>query len=147
MRKKHSPRKANLDLKELIRFLESVKKESDRGAVLILAALLDDLLELSIRSLLLDHVRTDQLLDNGPLGSLGSRALAAFVLGILSESEYQECERVRKVRNVFAHEVDCTFETTKVKEICSSFVSVLNPRTRGANPRNQYLHSSIDLLI
>ena len=84
MAKRRSPRKTDLDVKEFLPFLESLTKESDRGAVLISAAKLDDLLERSIRSLLIDHPLVDQLLERGPLGSAYSRALAAFVLGVVS---------------------------------------------------------------
>jgi mannitol operon repressor len=147
MYKKRSLRKTDLDVKELLPFLESLTKESDRGAALVSAALLDDLLERSIRSLLIDHPLVDQLLERGPLGSAYSRGLAAFALGILSESEYQECERVRSVRNVFAHEVTCTFQTPKVTGICSDFKFILNPSTKGTDPRNQFLTSAIGLLV
>jgi hypothetical protein len=42
-------------LKEFMAFLDSLNEESDSGAVLISAAILDDLLERSIESFLLDH--------------------------------------------------------------------------------------------
>ncbi len=145
MSKKRSPRKADLDFQEFQAFLNNLKKESDRGMVLISGALLDDLLERCICSLLLDHPRVNQLFESGPLGSLSSRALMAFLLGILSDSEYQECERVRKVRNFFAHEVGCTFQTQKVKDICSSFSFIAN--TEGGDSRSHFLASAIALFL
>jgi mannitol operon repressor len=111
MAKKKSPRKANLDEKEHETFFNELKKESDRGMVLITAALLDDMLGRCIGSFLIDNPRVDQLLDNfnGPLGSLGARALAAFSLGLLSESEYKDCDLMRRVRNSFAHNCELRF--------------------------------------
>ncbi|MGP8250501.1 MAG: MltR family transcriptional regulator [Terracidiphilus sp.] len=148
MAKKRRLRAASLEWEEFEKFLETLQKESDRGAVLISAALLDDLLERCMHSFLLDHSRVDQLLDNGPLGSFGARILAAFALGMLSESEYQDCERVRKVRNSFAHGVGCSFENQKVKDICSSFVFVAKPGAlKDHGPRERYLSSVLSLLI
>jgi mannitol operon repressor len=146
--KKRTPQPTNLDVKELNAFLSLMKEESDRGAVLTSVALLDDLLERSIRSLVLEHARVDQLFDSGPLGSLSSRALIAFVLGILSEEEYEVCDRVRKIRNEFAHRVVCTFETPKVKDICANLIFVLKPELpRSVGAKQQYIDSVIGLLV
>lgn len=148
MSKKRGTQKTNLELKELNTFLASLMEESDRGAVLISAALLDDLLERSIRSLLIDDSRVDQLFESGPLGSLFSRTLTAFVLGILSEQEYQVCERVRKIRNVFAHEVVCSFETPKVRDICANLMFVLNPDLKGnETSKIRFISSVVALLV
>lgn len=148
MAKKANPRKARLDWKQFEAFMDSLTKESDRGAVLISAALLDDLLERSIRSLLLDQSITDELFGNDrSLGSTGSKMRVAFALGILSESEYQECERMIRVRNTFAHEVSCTFETQKVKDICLNFELGLKPESiKTVEPRGRFFTSALILL-
>ncbi len=147
MAKKRSPEKATFSVKEFKALLSTLKKESDRGMVLITAALMDDLLEQCIRSFLIDHRRTDQLVANfnGPLGSLGARILAAFSLGILSESEYQDCERVRKVRNSFAHGASCSFKNEKVNDICWNFSYFAN--IKDGDARGNYLASSLALLL
>ena len=145
MAKKSASRKTNLDLKEFNAFLILVTKESDRGMVLVTGALLEDLLGRCIRCFLLDHPRVDELLERA-LGTPWARARMAFLLGILSEDEYQECERVRVVRNAFAHDIACDFETEEVERICSSFVLVSNPKTKGTDAKNQYLLAAIGLL-
>lgn len=70
-------------LREFTAFLDELNKESERGAALIAGAMLDDLLERSIRSFLLDHEEVVRLLKgfNAPLGTLSARALVAFALG------------------------------------------------------------------
>ena len=94
-------------LREFRAFLEALNKESERGAVLVAATMLEDLLGRSIHAFLIAHEETDRLLEgfNAPLGTFSAWAIAAFALGILSEREFRECERIRKIRNVFAHNV------------------------------------------
>jgi mannitol operon repressor len=109
-------------LREFETFLDVLGKESDRGAVLISAVMIDDLLERSILGFLIKCEETKRLLNgfNAPLGTLSSRSLAAFALGLLSESEYKECERLRKIRNIFAHDFKVTFEDQSVKDLCAN---------------------------
>src|SRR5579872_3892781 len=109
-------------LREFKAFLDLLNKESERGAALIAAAMVDDLLERSLRAFLLDHKEIERLLEgfNAPLGALSARALAAFGVGLLSEREYRECERIRKIRNVFAHNVNASFEDQNTKDICAN---------------------------
>lgn len=96
-------------LREFVKFLTALNAESDRGAVLIAAAMLDD-------------EETKRLLEgfNAPLGTLSARILGAFALGILSEREYRECERIRKIRNVFAHNVHASFGEQKLRDLCAN---------------------------
>jgi hypothetical protein len=109
-------------LGEFKKFLDASNKESERGLALICAAMLDDLLGQCIGAFLLDHTETRRLLEgfNAPLGTLSSRTLAGFALGVLSESEYRECEKLRKIRNVFAHNIHASFEDQNVRDICSN---------------------------
>ena len=109
-------------LREFGEFLEASNKESERGLALISTAMIEDLLERSILAFLLDHAETKRLLQgfNAPLGTLSARALAALALGIMSESEYRDCERLRKIRNEFAHNVHASFEDQKIKDICAN---------------------------
>lgn len=113
---------AHPHLREFKEFLDASNKESERGLALICAAMLDDRLEKSIRAFLLDHEETARLLDgfNAPLGTLSARALAAFALGVLSEKEYRECERLRKIRNIFAHNIHASFSDQNVKDLCAN---------------------------
>ena len=109
-------------LREFAAFLDELNKESERGAALIAGAMLDDLLERSIRAFLLEHEEVVRLLKrfNAPLGTWSARALAAFALGVISDREYKEIERLRKIRNVFAHNVHASFLDQNVKDMCAN---------------------------
>jgi hypothetical protein len=93
-------------------FLIALHSESERGIALIAATMIDDILERTILAFLVDHKDTGRLLDgfNAPLGTFSSRILVALALGLLSETEYSECERIRKIRNIFAHNFPVSFE-------------------------------------
>ena len=69
-------------LREFKAFLNALNKESERGAVLIAAAMLDDLLQRSIGAFLLDHPDTKRLLEgfNAPLGTFRKDA-CCFLFG------------------------------------------------------------------
>ena len=109
-------------LEEFKKFLDASNQESERGLALICGAMIDDLLERSILAFLIEHEETKRLLRgfNAPLGTLAARALAAFALGVLSEPEYRECERLRKIRNIFAHNVHASFADQNVKDLCAN---------------------------
>ena len=108
-------------LKEFNRFLYELSKESNRGAVLICVSLLDDLLLRTIQAFLIESDPTNKLLKgfNAPLGTFGTRAAAAFAMGLISQAEFNECETIRKIRNLFAHGVHTSFDDEKVQQLCS----------------------------
>lgn len=115
-------------------FLDEFQKESDRGAVLVGAALLDSRLERILRSHFIQGKHANDLLDgaNAPLGTFSSRIKCCFSLGLMTAHERQELEIIRSIRNLFAHqEHGLNFEDTRVKGLCSSF----SPRQpKGSGP-------------
>ena len=142
--------KTHPHLREFKAFLDASNKESERGLVLICATMLDDLLEQAILAFLLDHIETKRLLEgfNAPLGTLSARALAAFALGIVSEAEYRECERLRKIRNVFAHNVHASFEDQSIKDIRANLeFSAKDYGNVRVGARGQYATAATGLIL
>jgi mannitol operon repressor len=137
-------------LTEFNAFLEELNKESDRGAALISTAMLDDLLEKTILSFLLENNDTKRLLSgfNAPLGTFSSRILAAYSLGLISEEEYDECNWLRAVRNEFAHRVHKEFGDEKVKDLCANLRFAAKQIIKHPNiPRAQFLTSATALIL
>jgi mannitol operon repressor len=131
-------------------FLEELNKESDRGAALVSAAMLDDMLEKIILAFLIDSKDTKKLLSglNAPLGTLSARIIAAYSLGLISEGEYDECNWLRLVRNEFAHHVHRTFGDQKVRDICSNLRYAAPAIPDHPNPpRAQFLTSATALIL
>ncbi|SYZ53810.1 hypothetical protein CPBF367_18870 [Xanthomonas arboricola pv. juglandis] len=108
-------------LNGFINFLADFNKETERGAALAAAAMLDELLSRVIESFLIQNKGSKALLDgfNAPLGAFSARIAAAFALGLISEAEHRECDLIRKVRNAFAHEIKVSFNAEKVVSLCA----------------------------
>lgn len=125
-------------------------EESGRGAVLVVVAMLDDILERCIRAFLVEGNDIDKLLDgfNAPLGSLSARILAAYSLGLLSKAEYEECHQLHKVRNRFAHDVHVSFSDQEVIDRCGNLKVYVkrNDETR-KYPRAKFEMAAFGLVL
>jgi hypothetical protein len=113
---------------DLANFVKELRHESDRGLALVATALIDDRLAETLRAFFRKTPSTRKLLDEGnaPLGSLSSRAEAAFALGLIDEYEHKEIGILRRVRNEFAHaKHGISFESARVVGLCSTLESPL----------------------
>lgn len=107
-------------LKEFLAFLPELNKELDRGMVLIATSFIDELLLRTIKAFLVKGSAADALLDgfNAPLGTFSARIAAATALGLLHEAEARDADKLRKVRNCFAHNVHVSFQDQSVRDLC-----------------------------
>lgn len=88
---------------------------SDRYAAIIGASLLEHALKTAITAYLrldLNELKTAKFrheifddYERSPLGSLGSRILIAYALGIINEDTRRNLDILRNIRNAFAHSV------------------------------------------
>ena len=111
------------DARYFSEFLQEFQSETDRGAALVGAALIDDRLERLLESHLLAGKEADSLLSGGtaPLGSFSARSKVAFCLGLITSLEFKECEIIRRVRNGFAHQVHgLTFADARIRDLCGN---------------------------
>ena len=71
-------------LGEFMAFLDDLNAESERGQVLISAAMIDDLLLRTLAAFLIEGGSADKLLSgfNAPLGTLSARIELAAALGL-----------------------------------------------------------------
>lgn len=90
-----------------IAFLEDIKKESDRGAVIIGAAKIDLLLQqILLNFFLANPAGEDQLFDGeAPLSTFNSRIHVAYRTGLIAADFTQALHQIRKIRNDCAHEL------------------------------------------
>lgn len=105
------------ELKELAEFLNEFNNESDRGAALNAAAVLDDWLQKILEAFFADNKSGRDLTSgfNAPLGTFSAKAAAAHALGLIQDNEYQEITLIRKIRNEFGHSWrGVNFESQKV---------------------------------
>ena len=113
--------------------------ESDRGAVLIAAALLDAQLESLFRRRLKHH--QDRLLGiDGSLATFANRTRLARALEWIDVETEHDLDIVRNIRNRFAHsfEQDLTFENDEIQGWCTS-LHLIQAYLRGFDSANERL--------
>lgn len=116
------------DLKDFSGFLAEFQGETDRGAALVGAALIDLRLSETLRAFMVSASAASDLLDGGTaaLGTFSSRIKATFALGLIDGHERRECDLIRKVRNEFAHRPHgVAFDDPKIASLCEALQSDL----------------------
>ena len=136
------------DREDFSRFLEEFQKESDRGAALVGAALIDHKLADTLRALMVKSKIVNELMDSAsaPLGTLSARIKLAFALGLIDAHELNECEIIRKVRNEFAHAVHgLSFADNKVSALCDRLESDLPGGRKSfvGKPREMFVNAVV----
>jgi DNA-binding MltR family transcriptional regulator len=111
--------------------LEELNRETDRGAALLAAAFLDDVLDALIRARFVDDPEaTNRLLTPGrPIESFGARTHLAYCIGLLGPDVYADINAIREIRNEFAHRQPSSFASPEVRGRCEKLriISVLRP--------------------
>jgi DNA-binding MltR family transcriptional regulator len=99
--------------------LDKLEHESDRGAVLITAAWVDDALKEYLRSHLIDDsIVVDKLLGlDRPLGTFSSRITLCYCMGFIGPQIRSDLDVIRDVRNDFAHvRSEISFSTDSIRD-------------------------------
>ncbi len=87
--------------------------------MLIVCSYLDELLLRILLAFLIERDGTKRLVEgfNAPLGTLSTRSAAAYALGLISDQEFKECEKLRRIRNRFAHDVHASFDAQDIRDL------------------------------
>ena len=123
--------------------MANASKESDRGFVITTAAVLDFYLERVIKAFLISAPEVRELFEGAyaPLGDLSGKIKAAYLMGLVTKKEADRVNAVRKVRNIFAHEIDASFAHPRVVAVCSK-----PPIKDGRkSDREAFIHAAIDV--
>jgi hypothetical protein len=115
-------------LQEVDQLFDDVKKESDRGAVLLCAAWLDDALALLLRNRLVDDNATvDKVFGfDQALGTFSSRITMAYCLGLIDERMRKDLDTIRGIRNDFGHvRKPLSFEDQSIKDRCNNLIGAI----------------------
>jgi len=112
------------------KFFASLAQESDRGCVLVGAAFIDEGLEILLRSKMLSEGKdvkkcVDPLFVGlGPLRSFWAKTQLCRALDLLDEWMYDDLERIRNLRNLFAHSYEnANFDDERVIALTEGLVS------------------------
>jgi hypothetical protein len=106
---------------ELLQHMRAAADESDRGEVIFVTAQIDLYLRRVLESFLIDDKSVEDLFDTpfAPFSTLSGKTKVAYLMGLISKTEAQRIDAVRKVRNVFAHDLGASFDHEDVKKLCS----------------------------
>jgi hypothetical protein len=139
------------DIEYFSGFLREFQAETDRGAALVGAALIDSRLERLLCSHFLEPRIAEDLVTSGnaPLGTFSSRIKASFALGLITELEFREAEIIRRVRNEFAHSVHgVAFSSQRISDLCCNLKANTPDGARfNGNPRQLFINSVILLSL
>jgi mannitol operon repressor len=128
-------------------FLKEFQEETDRGAALVGAALIDTRLERLLCSHLLSTPVAQELVTGGnaPVGPFSSRIKMSYALGLITDLEFKECELIRRIRNEFAHAVHgLSFQSQKINALCNNLKANTPDGARfKGDPRQLFINSVV----
>jgi DNA-binding MltR family transcriptional regulator len=126
--------------------VDEIDKQTDRGAALIAASVIDGFLEHLIiaRLVELSSKRKKALFGqpNGPLSTLSPKIELGFALGLFNEERRESLHLIRKVRNAFAHKMDpISFEDPDISAIVETGVTPKVKAYSTMSARTKFLFS------
>ena len=118
---KAAPMDTNKSLNKLTQGLfETLKYQDDRGAVLSAASFAEELLGDLLAAFMLEGKASKDLLHgfSAPLGTFSTRIKMAYSLGLIDDTSRSALDRIRKLRNSFAH----TWEAVSIEKSQVAFM-------------------------
>jgi hypothetical protein len=138
---------------QIARLATELNEESDRALVILSASYIDHLLRLLITAELdLQDIpeAADKFLfegSNAGLATFGSRILMAKHLGLVSKEEYGDLDRIRRIRNKFAHDfLGISFDTQQIRDLCNA-LKIAQIDGQPPTARERYLKAAIRFIV
>lgn len=128
---------------EMFDFMVELHRErsgSGRSTVLVSAAMLDELLRRLLFTVMVDKPSAEALLgreDTGgdaPLSSFSSRIKAARGLGLISSDVAGKLDKIRGLRNQFAHKVASKISDQSVRQRVENLMPTVSPLVEALGP-------------
>jgi hypothetical protein len=105
---------------------EQFKNETDRGAVLVTASLIENSLTNILKKYLTPSSSEDELIDipNAPLSTLSAKIKICERLGVISSRLARDLNLIRKIRNEFAHNIHgSSLESGRIKDLLTNLTT------------------------
>jgi len=123
--------KKPLPMPALVWLFQGLEKMPDRTAALVAGALLERALEKAIASRLtkLKLARYKEVFDGtGPLSNFQAKIRIGFALSLFGNNCYSDLDKIRVVRNVFAHAAhNVQFNTKRIANQCNQLKTCKHP--------------------
>ena len=114
-----------IDSKQWSGFFDELRLESDRGGTILASVWIDNLLERKLRALFTQgnsDTRRKLFDPLGPFSGFSSKILAAYSLGWIDSDIFHDINLVRKIRNLFAHELHgIDLESPRLQRLIEKF--------------------------
>jgi hypothetical protein len=111
-------------------FGDALNNETDRGAVILLASAIEDVLEnrLKREMVKLSADEADRLFGTeAPLGSLSAKTKLAYALGIIDRDAVRMIDLLRDMRNACGHSrQELSFETPVLRDVAKVLLTFLS---------------------
>lgn len=111
------------DLEKVSVFLEDFQSETDRGAALVGAAMVESRLERILDKHLIQNRSSIDLLKgfSAPIATLSAKTNLCHALGLITDKECSEIIIIRKIRNTFAHTFEkIDFSNQTISDLCKN---------------------------
>jgi DNA-binding MltR family transcriptional regulator len=129
----------------MLELFAELESESDRGVAILACVFLDDALKNALlhKMIPLQKEELNYLFEqNGPLSSFANKTALAYSFGIIHAETKENIDRVRSIRNAFAHgKRSMKFDTTEVSELCGK----INLIDKFPTPRETYIRATYAL--
>jgi hypothetical protein len=105
---------------ELREKIDRMEKQTHAGFVMRLISIIEYDLERSIKYKFrpLSNKMSKRLFDDGPISSFAAKIDLGYALDITADATHQELDKIRQIRNAFAHTRDAlSFETEPIKSL------------------------------
>lgn len=115
----------NIDMLRWINVVDNENNEkSDRALVIVSGSILDVQLEILLKTFLIDDSNIEERLfnSNSALATFSSKINLCYYLGIISKHEFDTINLIRKIRNIFAHEIEIVKieDSPKLVSLCAN---------------------------
>ncbi|MBC6973036.1 hypothetical protein H9I32_11800 [Bacillus sp. Xin] len=103
---------------------KEITNQSDRAIAIIVASILEIQLKDILKQFMIKEKDIDKDLfeGNSALSNFSSKIKACYYLGLISQDEYKNLDRIRKIRNMFAHQIiNISFENNQsINDTCQN---------------------------
>lgn len=136
--------KSDPELRRQYELISKVGAESERGMTVLVAAELDRVLEVVLKSYLAPGKARDDLFSGGspPLGTFSARINVARALHLIREDEYELLHLIRRIRNEFAHNPDAAFTDGRI----SSWLGAIPEHDTEKDAKSKFTLCSVALI-
>jgi hypothetical protein len=124
--------------------ISKVGAESERGMTVLVAAELDRVLKVVLKSYLAPGKAREDLFGGGspPIETFSAKINLARALHLIREDEYELLHLIRRIRNQFAHNPDAAFSDERI----SSWLNAIPERETKSDAKSKFTLTSVQLI-